>query len=383
MCQERNSNILTGTTAVRTLRTFSLGLWLRFRNARSKCKPHCLVAFPRVLGQMQDQLDLRIERQRSPVADDVSAMFAVVRPILQGLLHSLQSEVVQKAGGKTIIDLQMLGRLRRHGDGDCGICYEYAVHEAIQNQDAKVLDRVSDALKQCKVPGDAHQSILFGVEKNGTQQIIATAREILTDDSRLLTGKQSQPPKLRNYLTRLAAAFRRPTTRASLPTSINGLWKADLFLGCTDSDRWIGTSVKINPRALEGANGLRVGIIPAAEGKSDQLRKDDSKNLIICPLPYDGSFMETFYSAWNIVQQFFTADAKLPREVALPNGAHRQVARWLEERRNYPVVEVIDVMGAVAQPELLDTDETEVSLILKSDEGSRTEAVISPIAKTL
>ena len=331
---------------------------------------------------MQNQIDLRIERQRAPIADDVSAMFAVVRPILLGLLNSLQLEVVKKAGGRGKIDLQMLGRLRRHGDGDCGICYEYAVHEAIKTHEPKVLERVADALKQCKVPGKAHESILFGVEKNGTQQIIATAQEILTEDSRLLTGKQSQPPKLRNYLSSLAAAFRRPTTRASLPTSINGLWKADLFLGCTDSDRWIGTSVKINPRLLEGANGLRVGIIPGAEGKSDRLRKDDSKNLIVCPLPYDGSFMETFYSAWNIVQQFFAADAKLPQEVALPNGAHRQVARWLEERRNFAVLEVVEVMAAVAQPELLETDEKEVSLILKSDEGSRTEAVISPIAKT-
>jgi len=270
----------------------------------------------------QQQLDLRIENQRSPIADDVSALTAIVRPILIGLLNSLQSDVIEKCGGKDKIDLQLLGRLRRQGDGDCGICYEYAVHEAVKNKDAKVIDRVSDALKLCKVPGIAHESILFGVEKNGAQQIIATAQEILTDDSRLLTGKQSQPPKLKNYLSRLAGAFRRPTTRNSLPTSINGLWKADLFLGCTDSDRWIGTTVKINPKALEGANGLRVGIVPASEGRSDKIRTDDSKNLIVCPLPYDGSFMEAFYYAWNIVQQFLAADAKLPKEVALPNSAH-------------------------------------------------------------
>jgi hypothetical protein len=326
-----------------------------------------------------NQLDLRIENQRAPIADDVSALNAIVRPILLGLLNSLNQEVANKAGGRDKIDLQMLGRLRLKGDGDCGICFEYAVHDAVKNRNGTVLDRVSEALRLCKVPGNKYESILFGVEKNGAQQIIATAESILTDDSRLLTGKQSQPPKLKKYLSTLAAAFRRPTTRASLPTSINGLWKADLFLGCVDSDRWIGTTVKINPRALDRANGLRVGIVPSSEGKSDAIRKDDGKNLIVCPLPYDGSFMEAFYYSWNIVQQFLAADARLPREVALPNTAHRQIARWLEERRNFPVIDVVEAMKPIAQPELLATDQTEVSLIVPSQAESKTESIISPV----
>ena len=296
-------------------------------------------------------------------------------------MNSLQLDVVSKVGGRGKIDLQLLGRLRRQGDGDCGICYEYAVHDAVKRRDGMILDRVSEALRECRVPGSALESILFGVEKNGAQQIIATAQEILTDDSRLLTGKQQQPPKLKNYLSRLAGAFRRPTTRASLPSSINGLWKADLFLVCVDSDRWIGTSVKINPRNLEAANGLRVGIVPAAEGRFDKIKKDEFKNLVICPLPYDGSFMEAFYHSWNIVQQFFAADSRVPKEVALPSGSHRQIARWLEERRSYPVEDVVEAMRPVAQPELLETNETEVSVITKSNERSQTAAVISPIAK--
>ena len=328
---------------------------------------------------MADSIDLTREQQTAPIADDVSALIAIVRPILLGLLNSLQANVVKKVGGRQTIDLQMLARLRLHGDGDCGICYEYAVHDAIRNLDPRVMNRVSDALTKCRVPGTDYQSILFGVEKNGAQQIIATANEILTDDSRLLTGIASQPPKLKNYLSRLAGAFRRPSTRASLPTSINGLWKADLFLGCSDSDRWIGTTVKINPRALEGANGLRVAIVPAAEGRSDAIVKDDKKNLIVCPLPYDGSFMEAFYFAWGIVQQFLAADARLPKEVALPNPAHRQIARWLEERRDYPVVDVVDALVPLAQPNLLDTSDKEESLIIKSGSDIATDAIIGPM----
>ncbi|MFW5655742.1 MAG: hypothetical protein ACOCYW_08905, partial [Roseicyclus sp.] len=84
--------------------------------------------------------------------------------------------------------------------------------------------------------------------------------------------------------------------------------------------------------------------------------------------------------SWNIVQQFFAADARLPKEVALPNGAHRQIARWLEERRDYPVLDVLEAMLPIMQPELLVTNETEVSLITKSSEPSTTGSIISPVA---
>src|ERR1700691_133829 len=105
------------------------------------------------------------------------------------------------------------------------------------------------------------KSILFGMEKTGAIQLIDTAHNILTDKSRVLAGIQGQPAKLRHRLNLLASAFRRPTTRLALPWSIRGLWKADLFVGSTNTQQWVGTSVKINPAQLEGAAGLRIGIV--------------------------------------------------------------------------------------------------------------------------
>lgn len=303
-------------------------------------------------------ISIRSETQRNAVAGEVAALIAVVRPILEGLLFSLKGEITNEAGGLTGVKLKMLPRLYRAGDGDCGICFEYAVHDAVTRNDPDVLQRIEDALKQCRVPGKTYQSILFGAEKKGSSQLIATAEQVLTDDSRLLTGKQSQPPKLKGYLNTLAAAFRRPTTRLSLPTSINGLWKADLFLGTTDGDRYVGTTVKINQSQLEAANGLRVGIVPASQGASDRIRKDEKRNLIICPLPYDQSFMEIFFSAWGIVQQVIHADAQMPKDVALPIPSHRQVARELVMRRDFPIIEVIEAMKPIAQPELLITEKS-------------------------
>jgi len=327
------------------------------------------------------KLSIRSEVQRSAVASEVGALIAVVRPILEGLLYSLKADVANEAGGLAGVKLKMLPRLYRPGDGDCGICFEYAVHDAVMRRDADVLQRIEDSLKQCRVPGSAYQSILFGAEKKGASQLIATAKELLTDDSRLLTGKQSQPPKLKGYLNALAAAFRRPTTRLSLPTSINGLWKADLFLGTADGDRYVGTTVKINPSQLEAANGLRVGIVPASQGTSDRIRKDERKNLIVCPLPYDQSFMEIFFSAWGIVQQVLHADAQLPKDVALPIPSHRQVAREIVNRREFPVLDVIEALRPIAQPELLDTEQTTQTQTSLGSGAVLLDGLISPVPR--
>ena len=336
------------------------------------------------MSEATTELEIRCERQQNPIADEVMALVATVRPILHGLLYTLKEDIVLSVvEDYDEVTLKLLARLYRPGDGDCGICYEYAIHEAVRREDGAVLERICDALRKCKVPGNSIESILFGVEKRGASQLIATAQSVLTDESRLLTGKPSQPPKLKGYLNQIAAAFRRKTTRKSLPTSINGLWKADLFLGTLDGDRWVGTTVKINRSQLEAANGLRLGIVPSNQGTSDRIRKDESKNLIVCPLPYDGAFMEIFYQAWGIVQQVILADAKLPKEVRLPISSHRLVANELVSRRDFPVTDIIDALIAMSQPELLVTDEQAKPIHTQQADELLLDGLISPIAKPL
>ena len=219
-------------------------------------------------------MKLLIESQKNPVGSEVLARIAIVRPVLIALLTGIKQEVLDELGGISGMKLFMLPRAYRDGCGDVGFCFEWAIHDAIRRKDPMVMERLLDAAKLCKLPGSNHHSILFGVEKSGKTRIIDTAQEVLTDDSRILTGAQAQPPKLKGYMNRLAAAFHRPETRSSLPSSINGLWKADLFFGSTDADRWLGTTLKINSKHLEGAKGLRVGIVPATQGGSDKIYKD-------------------------------------------------------------------------------------------------------------
>ena len=128
-----------------------------------------------------ETMRIRLEEQLNPVADDVLALVAVVQPILLGVLFSLKGEFVDEIGDYDKISLKMLARLRKPGDGDCGICFEYAVHDAMNRGDAQVMGRIEDALKFCKVRGSTTRSILFGAEKNGALNLIETARDILTD----------------------------------------------------------------------------------------------------------------------------------------------------------------------------------------------------------
>ena len=304
------------------------------------------------------------EHQLTAVAnDEVSALVAVVRPILTGILNGLKHEVVRQFNGLDNLPLRMLARVYRPGDGDCGICFEYAVHDALNRKEPRVAERVAEALRFCNVPGVSEpKSILFGAEKSGALQLIDTAKTVLTDDSLLLQGGAGRRVKIMKYLDDLDEAFRNPAARDELPASISGLWKADLIIGRTDTDKWVGATVKINPSQLQQARGLRLAIIPTRHGQSDRIRVKD--NLVICPLPHDAAFMQTFYEGWRIVLAFLRADAQVPQQVFLPRPAEREVARILAERREFPVRDVVEALQQFAQPNLLATEDRQTQTLV-------------------
>ena len=329
----------------------------------------------------RDQMQLRLEFQLNPVGDEVAALTAVIRPILRGTLYALKGEAVEDAGGHEAIKLRTLSRLYRQGDGDCGICFEYAVHDAVMRGDEKVVERIEDAMTRlCKVPGGEPASILFGAEKTGSQQLIETAAETLTDDSLLMYGTRGRPVKLKRHLDSIATAFRKPAAAdLLLPYSIRGIWKADLFLGHSDTDKWVGTSVKINPTQLQPARGLRIGIVPQRAEKSDAIERRG--NLVVCPLRHDADFMEIFYGGFRIVQHFFAAGATMPSEIALYDAAEREVAKLLVQRRDFPVLDVIEALGPLAQPELLQTKEKTAGLVFTRQHHTEMDAVVAPVPR--
>lgn len=311
--------------------------------------------------------------QAARISDPAQAKFAMIVPVIEGTLLALSRDRIARLGGLERVTLADLAREYRQGDGDAGICFEYAVHQAIARQDALIHPSASEVLASyCKITGGA-ESILFGPEKNGVIPIVESVNNALTDDSTVYVGNRGNPPKLKRYIPQIIAAFHRNEERNNLPRSINGLWKADLFVGNHEVDRWVGTTVKINPRRLESASGLRIGIYPKTDAR-DTPRFDRLLNLIRLPLEYDGAFMELFYRSFFLTRQFLNADARVPAPAFLPDAEDRLVAGELESRRDFPVLQVLDVLRVVSQGDLLEIRTVETvapALELSTADGLR------------
>ncbi|QEO27184.1 hypothetical protein [Xanthomonas translucens] len=325
-------------------------------------------------------MEIKIQKQISTIQSEVAALISVIRPILEGLLYGLKADVVAEVGGYDRVKLKMLNRLYRQGDGDIGLCFEYAIHNAIKNCNPLITERIEDALRLCNVQGQNLNSLLFAVEKTGKLNLVDSVLQSLTDDSQLMSGSRGRPVKLKRHIMQVASAFRRPTARLALPQSISGLWKADLFIGDNGVDSWVGTSVKVNASDLRAEPGLRVGIVPTRQGRNDRVVKDDTKNIIVCPIPYDDSFMQLFYAGWRIVQQFMAADGNLPNEDRLPLPHEREVARSLAMRRESTVLAVVEVLEAESQRHLIESSTVVPATITtaQTDEPQVADSILAP-----
>jgi len=112
------------------------------------------------------------------------------------------------------------------------------------------------------------------------------------------------------------------------------------------------------------------------------VRKDDAKNIIVCPIPYDDSFMQLFYAGWRIIQQFMAADASLPNEDRLPLPHEREVARSLAMRRESTVVVVVEVLEAESQKRLIESNtvKPETVATAQGNEQQIADSVLAPVA---
>lgn len=155
-------------------------------------------------------------------------------------------------------------------------------------------------------------------------------------------------------------------------------------LGSTTPDHWVGTSIKINPSRLETAPGLRIAIVPTSSGKSDAVRRDEQRRLIICPLPHDYIFMQTFHEGMRIVQALAANDFNMPKDAELPNPMHREVARIYVERREFSVPDVLSAVALFAQPELIDTSTEKVTAVdFEPTKPPNTSTMVGPIPTLL
>lgn len=299
-----------------------------------------------------------LQIQQDSIAESTRARYSMIIPILTGMLYATKKDIIDQAGGYEKITLEMFCRIYLEHPGDYGICFEYALHKSIQDRDVSIHPRVSEVLGEfCGIKGDA-ESILFGAEKKGAVSIIETAKNILTDDSKILSGTQARPTFLKRHLDTISQAFRSSSHVEKLPQSIRGVWKADLFLGSSGSDYWVGTTLKTNRKDIEKAPGLRVALYPEERVKEGP-RKED--NLIYCPLPYNGEFMQLFGASFQIVKQIIAANGKQPSRVALVYEDDQMVAKWLTDRAHFPLLAIIEALEPIKQPGLVVEQELSIN----------------------
>ena len=206
-----------------------------------------------------------LEVQNNYVSEPIRARFAMIIPIIRGMLLSTKREMLEQAGGVDKITFEMFCRVYNEHPGDYGICFEYALHHSIRSRQPSIYDKVSYVLDRfCGICSHA-ESILFGAEKGENQSVLESARSILTDSSKLLPGTQARPTFLKRHLDNIAKAMRQSNVAQALPTSIRGVWKADLFLGNPQTDYWVATTLKTNKAHIEEAPGLRIAIYPESK----------------------------------------------------------------------------------------------------------------------
>lgn len=291
-----------------------------------------------------------LEIQTSLISEPIRARYAMAIPILYGMLYSTKRNIIEQCGGYNKITFETFCRIYIEHSGDYGICFEYAVHDSIRARQPSIYDKVSYVLDQfCKI-GSRTESILFGSEKNGKQSILESAKCILTDNSRLLPGTQSPPTFLKRHIDNISLAMRQGHIANSLPSSIRGIWKADLFLGNPDTDYWVATTLKTNRSNIEAAPGLRIAMYPE-ERPNEEPRVSGS--LIHCPLPYNGDFMQLFGATFQIVKHVIAAHGKMPSPAALVYYHDQEVAKWLADRAHYPLVDILAALETIKQVDLL------------------------------
>ncbi len=310
----------------------------------------------------QDVHDLNLHREK--------ILLAMIGPILFGLTVKLKHEVTKDFGSINDILLRQLARSYRDNDGDCGACFEYAVHSAIRNNNPLVMERIQYALSLCGIKGNKTTSFLLGFEKAGILQISNELNNNLTPDSKLITNLYGESIAIKEYINAMINSFRKQSFRGALPTTIQGIWKADLFIGNTDSDMWVAASVKINRLDLKYSRGLCLGIVPATWNKEPAC--SSKGGMIVCPLLYSKSFMELFYSSWQIVTKFLKNDAKLPKEMELYHPVERKVAKYLASMRDRPVFELVDNdLRQLAHPTIVELKATKIETVDFLDKSIR------------
>ncbi|MEO9322759.1 hypothetical protein ABFT23_04665 [Nocardioides sp. C4-1] len=211
--------------------------------------------------------------------------------------------------------LQLAMAFRGDDTGLTGDVFEWSLLLALSGGDADLAQIMTDAL--WLVDGIRVQEPLAVLVAAEPGRLVAYSPD-LPERAALATGRRGRPPYVANLLA--SADSRR--------------WKSDLVIG-GDGERWVGASLKSNPRDLQ--RSLRQGAgtpYPPRMGITASYRpgitRDAATGAVLVHVPVEGHVMGLSKLVLTDVLEAFSRDLALPdtplRQDA--TGIGRQLYRW-------------------------------------------------------
>ncbi|MFP8834974.1 hypothetical protein ACLIJR_11985 [Hydrogenophaga sp. XSHU_21] len=303
--------------------------------------------------------------QAAPVDEYGRALYAVARSIVRAMIDSLSEEDLSDLNTPladvNFRQLSKVSRLERdkgmRGDG-----FEWAVHEAILGREPTVIDPLAAALKKCSkfVKDSAPMSLLFGQERArylGFMESVVDGRE----EAFLLTQGSGRPFYFGPWVQVAAQGH---LAEPQLEARIKKIWKTDLFLYSEGDNKHLAATVKSNPSHLEGGKGLRIGIVPEANGHPPGVLYNSVHGLWQVTLADPSGFMGIFNDAYLSVARAVNKLGKMsqPPYYAVPSAKGQKLQAQLERFGDAKAAEVEAALDDAAQQDLVNSTHRLVSV---------------------
>jgi len=306
-------------------------------------------------------------QQNAPTDDYGRGLYAVCRSIIRAFYDSLGKDVLTDLNTpREDVTMRQLARVARveRDTGMKGDGFEWAVHEAVVGREPMVTEILAEALKRVskslKSTSEVN-SVLFGYERAKYLGFLDAVVENAATEAVLLPDGSGHPY---SFGTWVPVAAKGKIAEAELGTRITQVWKTDLFLTNEQNRQYAAATVKSNWEQLEAGRGLRIGIVPEAEGLPVGIQRRDGLWLAVLPDPdgFTGLFNDA-YLAVAFAMQTLGQHQRIAY-FAKPSAKAQRVQAQIEK---YPTAKVLDIdhaLNEAAQQDLVGVEKKLLSVEL-------------------
>ncbi|KQP13352.1 hypothetical protein ASF45_31050 [Pseudorhodoferax sp. Leaf265] len=284
-------------------------------------------------------------------------MYAVTRSVIRALIDSLTAEDLTDLNTPlNEVRLRQLAKVARleRDKGMKGDGFEWAVHEAIMGKEPSVIEPIAHALRRCSksIKDAIPQSLLFGQERARYLGFIDAMVDTAGVDAYLLPEAQGRPFRFGPWVS---IAARGHDAEYLLKERIKKIWKTDLFVNAEGDPRHLAVTVKSTALALEGGQGLRIGIVPEHKDQKAGIHYNNKVGLWQVSLADPDGFMGLFNDAYHAVARAMLTLGKLPQPpyYVKPTPAAQRIQEQLEKYGDARAIEVEEALNEAAQQDLV------------------------------